>query len=56
MNKTVMIERMLDIKRQIYLSKSWKRRNDLEKHLKKLEKEFYKKEKTGKENGTKKRC
>lgn len=34
------IDEMLDIKRQIYLADSWKRQNDLERCLKRLEKEW----------------
>lgn len=35
------IEKMLDIKRQIYTTKSWKRRNDLNKHLSRLERDWW---------------
>lgn len=35
------IEMMLDIKRQIYETKSWKRRNDLNKHLSRLERDWW---------------
>ncbi len=35
------IEKMLGVKKEIYLTKSWKRRKDLEKHLDKLEKEWF---------------
>lgn len=35
------IEKMLDVKRQIYFCKSWKRKRDLEKHLMRLEKDWW---------------
>lgn len=38
------IDEMLEIKKQIYTTKSWKRRKDLEKYLKRLETEFFKEE------------
>ncbi len=36
---------MLAIKREIYTTDSWKRRNDLQKHLDSLEKEWFKNKK-----------
>lgn len=35
------IEKMLEVKKQIYLTDSWKRKRDLEKHLEKLEKTWF---------------
>ena len=35
------IDKMLEIKKQIYLTDSWKRRNDLQKQLDRLEKEWF---------------
>lgn len=35
------LEEMLDVKRQIYLADSWKRKNDLRKCLANMEREWY---------------
>lgn len=35
------INKMLSVKKQIYLTDSWKRRNDLERQLNRLEKEWF---------------
>lgn len=34
------LDKMLDVKKQIYMTRSWKRKNDLSKYLKRLEKEW----------------
>lgn len=34
------IDKMLEIKKQIYLTNSWKRKNDLTKYLSRLEREW----------------
>ena len=47
MNKNEFLQIMLDVNKQIYESKSWKRRNDLKKYLKRLEGEWYKREREG---------
>lgn len=49
-NEEKHIQEMLEIKKQIYLTDSWKRRNDLEKHLKKLENDWFKYKKLTKGN------
>ena len=35
------LNEMLDVKKQIYLCKSWKRRKDLKKYLLRLEQDWY---------------
>ncbi len=50
-----MIEKMLAIKREIYTTDSWKRRNDLQKHLDSLEKEWFKNKKVIKQLDQKKK-
>ena len=34
-------EKMLEVKKEIYLTTSWKRKRDLEKYLNRLEKEWF---------------
>jgi hypothetical protein len=35
------MEKMLEVKKEIYLTTSWKRKKDLEKYLTRLEKEWF---------------
>lgn len=44
------LNKMLEIKKQIYLSDSWKHRNDLQKQLDKMEKDWFRYIKIKKQN------
>lgn len=48
MTRPELLREMLEVNKQIYITNSWKRRNDLKKYLRRLESEWYRR---GKERG-----